>query len=503
MASRKPGKKKARRRQIRRRSSAPRPPAESELERFFALTLDLLCIADFDGYFRRVNPAWKTTLGYSLQELVARPYIDFVHPEDREATLAEARKLTSGTPVVTFENRYRCKDGSYKWLLWNSMPAPEQSLIYAAARDITERKQMESQLQSYAAEIADLYNNAPCGYHSLDPDGVFIRINDTELAWLGYGRDEIIGQKRFSDLVTPESRKTFEKNFPRFKERGWVRDIEFEMIRKDGTTLPVLLSATAVRDNAGRYLMSRSTVFDNTERRALERMKDQFISMVGHELRTPLTSIRGALDLLAAGQAGTLTEKGLRMLSIAGEDTDRLIRLVNEVIDIERLELGRVKMLLQECDAAQLIRQASEVMQPMAEKAKVRLEVSSQPATVQADPDRILQTLTNLLSNAIKFSAPGATVGVSATRRDNHVLFQVSDQGRGIPPENLESIFGRFQQVETADARVRGGAGLGLSISRKIVQQHGGRLWAESAPGRGSTFCFTLPVATEKTGAQP
>lgn len=651
------------------RAPRERSLADQELDRLFTLTLDLLCVAGFDGYFKRLNPAWERTLGFSLNELLSRPYLDFIHPDDRQPTAAAADRLTTGVPVITFENRYRCQDGSYKWLLWNSMPVTEQQLMYAAARDITERKLAEQRLaaqyatarvlaespgldealrkilqaicenlgwehgavwhvdraanllrcaetwhlptvaftefeaisrrtafppgiglpgrvwasgqpawipnvvedtnfprapiaareglraafgfplligtetvgimeffsreirrpdeallqtmatlgsqigqliarkraeeviQKDANEIADLYNNAPCGYHSLDANGVFLRINDTELRWLGYAREEIIGKKRFTDLIPPEGTRLFQEKFPLFKERGWVRDLEFEMIRKDGSRLPVLLNASAVKDRAGNFLMSRSTVFDMTDRRALERMKSEFLAMVSHELRTPLTAIRGALGLFSGGHGGSLNQRGQQMLTIAVESTDRLVRLMNDVLDIERMELGRFHIVKQSCDADQLVRRAVDALRPLADKAGISFSLTAEPAPLWADPDRIIQTLTNLLSNALKFSPAGTTVWASATRQNDQVLFQIKDQGRGIPADKLQTIFERFQQVEAADARNKGGTGLGLFICRNIVQQHDGRLWVESAPGQGSTFSFTVPLARE--GAPP
>ena len=485
-----------------RKHGSPKPPAlpkfprsDRELDLFFRLSRDLLAIADFDGYFKRVNPAWEQALGWTPEELQSRPYLDFVHPDDRESTLAEAAKLTTGAVTITFENRYRSKDGSYRWLQWNSTPLTERGVIYADARDITHLKQAEEQLHRYAAEISDLYNLAPCGYHSLDPQGVFLRINDTELKWLGYKREEIVGRKRFPDLLQPDSLKLFEEAFAGFKRRGWVRDLEFELVRKDGTHLPIVINSTAVYNDAGEYVMSRSTVFDNTDRKALERMKDEFISMVGHELRTPLTSMRTALGLLASGRVSNSPEKVQQMLAIALDETDRLTRLVSDMLDLQRLELGRFKLLPQACDAAELVHQAADALQPVAEKAGLRLEISAQSAPLRADPDRIVQVLTNLLVNAVKFSPPGTTVRLSSEQRGAEAVFRVADEGPGIAPELGERIFERFRQGQS-EARARSGMGLGLYICRAIVGQHGGRIGVESAPGQGSTFWFTLPVQT-------
>ncbi len=240
-------------------------------------------------------------------------------------------------------------------------------------------------------------------------------------------------------------------------------------------------------------------VRDVAAQQRLDKAKSEFISVVSHELRTPLTSIRGALGLLARGTLGTLEPKGQRMLEIASVNTDRLVRLINDILDIERLESGKAPLQLQECDAAHLVRQAVETMRAMADAAGVELRAEAGPSAVSADPDRVVQTLDNLINNAVKFSPRGSTVTVASERRDGEVVFSVADRGRGIPPEKLETIFGRFQQVDASDSRQKGGTGLGLAICRSIVTQHGGRIWVESTPGEGSTFLFTIPALPERS----
>jgi CheY-like chemotaxis protein len=242
---------------------------------------------------------------------------------------------------------------------------------------------------------------------------------------------------------------------------------------------------------------------DVSERRAVERMKDEFTSVVSHELRTPLTSIRGSLGLLAAGVLGPLSDKAQHMVDIAVANTDRLVRLINDILDIERMESGTAVTEKRTCDAADLAGQAVAVMQGLAEGAGVTLVATTVAAPLWADPDRILQTLTNLLGNAIKFSPPGGTIGLDVERRGDEVLICVRDEGRGIPPEKIETVFGRFQQVDASDARQKGGTGLGLAICRGIVEQHGGRIWAESVPGEGSTFRISLPALAETPAPLP
>jgi signal transduction histidine kinase/DNA-binding response OmpR family regulator len=219
------------------------------------------------------------------------------------------------------------------------------------------------------------------------------------------------------------------------------------------------------------------------QRSDLDTIKDEFISTVSHELRTPLTSIRGALGLLSAGLLGNVDAKAHNLLRIASTNTERLIRLINDILDLERMESGRAPLNLRRCSIYDLAREAVDTMNAMAEAANVRLEITCfaprDSIYFDADADRILQVLTNLLSNAIKFSPSGSVVSVQIDSNLDSILIKVVDHGRGIPADKLESIFDRFQQVESSDASRKGGTGLGLAICRSIVQQHGGAIWAQ------------------------
>jgi PAS domain S-box-containing protein len=232
---------------------------------------------------------------------------------------------------------------------------------------------------------------------------------------------------------------------------------------------------------------------DISQRYALDHMKDEFISTVSHELRTPLTSIRGALGLLQAGLLGDVNEKATSLLRIAVANSDRLVRLINDILDLERMQSGRAPLAFRHIALEELIRQAIEAMQPMADAEEVRLVCETVAASIEADSDRLLQVMTNLLSNAIKFSPPKSTVRITIGRGAEGVTVSVIDQGRGVPADKLESIFDRFQQVDASDSRQKGGTGLGLAICRTIIHQHGGRIWAEQNGGRGAIFRFFLP----------
>jgi signal transduction histidine kinase/DNA-binding response OmpR family regulator len=232
---------------------------------------------------------------------------------------------------------------------------------------------------------------------------------------------------------------------------------------------------------------------------ALDSLKDEFVSTVSHELRTPLTSIRGALGLLSSGLMGTMDAKAQNLVRIALTNTDRLVRLINDILDLERMESGRAPLQFRRCSLPELVQQAVDTMTAMADEAQVKLRVGPMPEGGAAsiffdgDPDRILQVLMNLLSNAIKFSPAEAEIHLEIETPRDKLLLKVVDQGRGIPEDQLETVFERFTQVDSSDARRRGGTGLGLTICRKIVQQHGGAIWIERNPVRGVTVCVTVP----------
>jgi PAS domain S-box-containing protein len=363
------------------------------------------------------------------------------------------------------------------------------------------RSQEELQAMSNALE------SAVEGIAQLDVQGRYVMVNRAYASMIGYQPEELLGLG-WQETVHVDDLGTARVAYQRMLSEGKA-EMEVRALRKDRTVLDKQVVMVKAYDPQQQFTGSYCFAKDISDRREIERLKDEFVSVVSHELRTPLTSISGALDLLANGVLQSRPEAAQRMLNIAASSTDRLVRLINDILDIERIESGKVTMTKQACDAARLIAQAVEVMQDIAERAGVSLVVVPLSVFVWADPDRIIQVLTNLLSNAIKFSPPGGTVWLTAEIKEAEVdqpailpsaaaqpllLFSVRDQGRGIPPDKLESIFGRFQQVDASDSRQKGGTGLGLAICRTILQYHGGQIWAESPSEGGSTFRFALPI---------
>ncbi len=297
---------------------------------------------------------------------------------------------------------------------------------------------------------------------------------------------ELLGRTLF-DSIAPESREIAMRHLA----SGSADALDVSGLRRDGGRFPVQLRERPIV-HGGRTARVVA-VRDLSEQHVVERLKDEFVSVVSHELRTPLTSLRGSLGLLGSGRLNQ--HQARRMLEVAVQNTDRLVRLINDILDVERIGSGQAAMEMRPTPVSALVDQAVAAVRGLAEKSRTRITATVGRLQVRADADRIVQVLVNLLSNAIKFSPEGSRVRVSVETNGGDAVFRLADEGRGIPADKLESIFERFGQVDASDSRKLGGTGLGLTICRSILQQHGGRIWAESVPGAGSTFTFTLPLA--------
>jgi signal transduction histidine kinase len=266
-------------------------------------------------------------------------------------------------------------------------------------------------------------------------------------------------------------------------------------VREDGASFPIEYESAPLLDGSDT-VGTVVTLRDISQRLAAARQKDELISVVSHELRTPLTSIRSALGLMASGHLGEQPARGQRMLDIAVTNMDRLIRLINDLLDLERLNSGEESVEHDVCDAGELMLLAADSVRQVAEDAGVSLNVTPVCGVLLGDRDRLQQVLINLLANAVKFSpspSTGASVWLDAEASPDELVFRVRDEGRGIPSDKLDTIFERFAQVDASDSREKGGTGLGLAICRAIVTQYGGQIWAESTPGSGTTICVALP----------
>lgn len=268
---------------------------------------------------------------------------------------------------------------------------------------------------------------------------------------------------------------------------------------RDGRELSVLVSAAPMVDEHGQEPWGAVAVFqDLAALKAIDRLKDEFVSIVSHELRTPLTSIRGSLQLVLADAGSVPDEDNRQLVQVALNNCERLIRIINDILDIAKIEAGKTGIAARPCDVRELVRTAIENVDGVARQASVAfaLHVPGDLPAVQADPDRIVQVLVNLLSNAVKFAPEGSLVSVDAKRVDAMIEISISDRGKGISEEDLPRLFQKFQQLDGSATRAKGGTGLGLAIVRGLVEQHGGRVDVGAAADGGARFSFTLPIAT-------
>lgn len=368
-------------------------------------------------------------------------------------------------------------------------------------QEINERTKAEAALRRSEEQLRLIANGLPVLIAYVDEKQHYLFNNQAYQTWLGlsppkicnrhllqvHGAEEYQQISQYVDAALEGKTITYERDL--LLQDGCVHSLSI-------TYIPHLHEQEKVQ---GFFALTS----DISDRKAIERMKDEFISVVSHELRTPLTSIHSSLKILATGKLGSLSDGGERMLKIADEQTERLVHLVNNVLDLQRIQSGKITMNKQACQAQKLMFEAVQAMQSLAQEQNIQLSIQPSSFVVWADRDYILQTLTNLVSNAIKFSPRNSTVVLSAVnnlqkynskqRSSSYITFAVQDRGQGIPQDELETIFERFQQVDSSDSRKKGGTGLGLAICRQIVEGHGGRIWAESCLERGSTFYFTLP----------
>jgi PAS domain S-box-containing protein len=370
--------------------------------------------------------------------------------------------------------------------------------MLARTRERERAEELSRQQKILLHSVAD-------GICGVDHNGLVRFANPAASRLLGAPPSSLIG-KQVHDLVhgaAPDGKRCDEDCALKRAAQSRVPSTgEDTIFRANGMGFPAEYFLNPILDQ-GRYSGSVLSFRDITQRYALDRLKDEFVSTVSHELRTPLTSIRGALGLLSSGILGEISDKASNLLRIALSNSDRLVRLINDILDLERAQSGREPLVFRPVQMAELVRQSMDGMQLMADTAGVMLIHDKTQVEITADADRLLQVLTNLLSNAVKFSPPNSAVSIMLRPGSSGVTLSVIDQGRGIPADKLEAIFGRFQQVDASDSRQKGGSGLGLAICRAIVTQHNGRIWAERNPVRGSTFRVFLPYHPAAASTKP
>jgi PAS domain S-box-containing protein len=473
-------------------------------------SLGFVFTCSMEGQLTSLNSFTAETLGYRADALTGRFVSELLDSSGSAAfhdclrTLQTEDEWQGALPL-------RRSDGVYRRIAFRSrrMELPgERPFVLNHGMDVTEQHEAEQALHMAMRQRELILESVGDGIYGTDLDGRLTFINQTAARALGYTPDQLTGRDMHEVIHhshadgAPYSKATC-PIFQSMRRRETTRMRDETFWRQDGTAIPVEYSASPLIEDgqiSGMVVAFR----DVSERRRLEKMKDEFISTVSHELRTPLTSLRASLGLISSGTLDKRPEKQRQMAEMAIGNCDRLVHLVNDILDFDSLEKGKLPLHRLPVEAVYLLRRAADVAYAPAGSAHIGFRIDAPKALVFADQDRILQVLNELVANAIKFSPPETTIRLAAQPTgatpagSGEVCFIVEDQGRGIAPEKLERIFDRFQQGDASDSRALGGTGLGLALCRSIVEQHGGRIWTESTPGKGSRFLFTLPMAAPK-----
>lgn len=516
----------------------------TELDHFFNLALDLLCIADTDGHFHRLNPQFEKVLGYSHDELMSHPFLDFVHPDDVPSTLEAIETLVAQQDVTNFVNRYRCKDGTYRWIEWRSTPVGK--VIYAAARDITERMQAEEALRQSRREL--IYRNQIAGafltvsdeemydavlnilleasesehgvFGYIDENGAYVAPSMTRHVWNECQISDkafVFPRETWGDSIwprairevrtlysnepstlTPNGHIVIERNitvpviyFGRviglFQVANKATDYDDEDIRLmetlAGAIAPVL-SARLQRDKKEQERKLAEEALRSESERSL-----QFSYALAHDLQTPLRTVSNYLTFLREALVGCANRsewaQHLEAITVA---THQMKELLDALIQYVKLGNDQVK---QAVDCNGVVASVLEQVVP----ADVEVDILTELPNISGVRVQVYQLFRNLLSNAVKYAASGRPlridISVQEADETGYWLFSVADNGIGIAPDKLDEIFEPFVRLHSYE-EVKG-TGLGLAICHQIIEGHGGRIWVESEPGQGSVFRFTLP----------
>ena len=488
--------------------------------------VDGIIVISERGIIEFCNSAAQRIFGYDAAEMMGNN-IKMLMPEPyhsqhdgylhRFVQTGEARIIGSGREVTGLR-----KNGTTfpMDLSVGEMRIGNERKFTGMVHDVTERKKAEEELRETMGLQHAILESASYAIISTTVEGTITSFNPAAEKMLGYKAAELLGKatpaifhlpeevvKRAS-IISAEMGRSIEPGFDVFvaKSRlGTIDENEWTYLRKDGSQLPVLLSISAQRDENNEITGFLGIASDISERKKIDRLKNEFVSTVSHELRTPLTSIRGSLGLVVGGVAGEISAQAKILIDIAYKNSERLVRLINDILDIEKMESGKMELELKQQDLMLLIEQSIEANRAYGDAYGVTFRVTEaiHGMQVNIDHDRLMQVMANLLSNAAKFSPANGQVDIAVRQEKKSVRVMVMDKGTGVPESFREQIFQKFSQADSSDTRQKGGTGLGLSISKAIVEKMGGEIGFESATGGGTVFYFELPLAAEAHTARP
>ncbi len=494
--------------------------AQRDFELVFNLIPDLACIVSADGYFKKVNPAWEKTLGYTREEVLSTPMLELIHPDDVERSLNEVAKQGRNYRTHHFVNRYRCKDGSYRILDWRTTFNRDDSTRFGIAKDITEQLLWEESLRESEERFRIMADSCPTIIWVTDAEGRIQLANRVFREFFG-AKFEEASVDQWSLLIHPDDRPEYMRSFLQsLRERTMFR-AEARIQRCDGEWRWIGCYGEPRFSPTGEFLGHVGISPDITDRKqseeelqrakdaaeAANRLKSEFLANMSHEIRTPMNGVIGLTDLALCTD---LTGEQREYLEDVKNCADSLLRILNDILDFSKIEAGKLEFEFIEFDLPQTIEEMLKVLGTRARAKNLKLSCALDPAVPSrliGDPGRLRQILINLAGNAIKFTERGGVViRVERWSENNeHVElhFSVQDTGIGIPLNKQQHVFSAFSQADSSSTRMFGGTGLGLTISSQLVEMMGGRIWLESEEGKGSTFHFTARLGMAPSRREP
>ena len=450
---------------------------------------DVICVMDTSLKFISVNASAPRSWGYSEIDLVGRSLSEFVSAEESELGLQLAAQSEKSIEQIVFETSFRRKDGRMIELLWSAHWSATEGGLYCVAHDITDRKIAERMLRESEHRVKSILEKLPLGVLSCSTDAILDFANNEAHKLL-----RLQGDLGPSTLISDFVPEIMVGGLQAFLEKigNSATPIELQIKRSDNSLFDAELSISRQEANgANRVILIFA---DISERVEIERLQRELNSIVSHDLRTPLTSINIVLDLALEGSLGELNQVGQKLLGNAQKELNRLIHMINSLLDSERSRRGKLFAKLESVDLADLVVASINSVSHFANSRSITISFEDPQLKVLTDSHLFIQVLVNLLSNAVKFSIPGKTVEILAQRFDAFVRVEVQDSGRGVPADMRESIFERYKQAKKEDSENMQGRGLGLAICKRIIEENGGEIGVNERPAGGSIFWFTLPL---------
>lgn len=486
--------------------------AHSLLNKIVDFSIDVICVIDAEGRFVQVSNASKAIWGYSPDELLNQPYLDFVHPEDRPKTREQAKDIIAGNPARTFQNRYVRKDGSACYTMWSANWSDVDQLMFAIARDMTETVQISESLQEKEILLKMAGDIAHVGGWAIEAKTNRMVWTDEVCRILDFPLGVTPKLEERLKLFTPESRDIFTQAVHKCQQAGVAFDLELDTYTVNNKLLKVRSIGEAIRDEQGNIIKVGGAVLDITQQKLIEQQlvkakddaqqaniaKSVFLSTMSHELRTPLNGMLGMLELLALSKLDQEQQSTIRIVRESGRG---LVRIIDDVLDHSKIEAGKLDILPEPLSIKELVNRLHLSYLAVASAKNLNLKQWVDPKispTHLADPLRLTQILGNLLSNAIKFTDRGwVEIRVELVDRiadKEQLLFNVIDTGIGIDDEAQKRLFQPFEQAGPNTTRLYGGTGLGLSISRQLAEMLDGSIRLTSKVGQGTVFSLILCI---------